>query len=283
MRRPVAPSRSSIASGMLACLAMALVAAFVFAPRTLAASKPGGGFADSRELSQAFREAFADYWSSGGRGFTPGLESVVDYWFRYHIAKGAIASVLLIVLVAIGIRLWKAFVRAGGGGAGSSVVLAAAGVGVTMLALFSLAAVMANIQGAVAPFASLLPMLIVDAPDAELAGTLDQIRQRLAGSIAAGDQLPPALEAMISDFSRYHVALAVIAAGSSAVLIGISVMLWKKFTAARSSARRMRRVLGSFGVLAALSSLAVIVVAVANATTAADPMPALLAFFNGGW
>src|SRR6185295_15066159 len=106
------------------------------------------------------------------------LERVVDYWFRYHVAKAVIATILLIVLVALGVLLWKAFLRAGGLGAGRRVALASAGVLVTMLAVFSLAMVMANIQGAVAPFASLLPMLTDGPTDGELAGTLDQVTQR---------------------------------------------------------------------------------------------------------
>jgi hypothetical protein len=271
MRRPAALTAS------LACTAVALMAAFVVAPQTLAASRSSGGFADSDALSDAFREAFAAYWSSGEQRLTPGLESVVGYWFRYHVAKGVIASVLLIVLVAIGVLLWKAFARAGDLGAGRSAVLASAGVGVTMLAVFSLAAVMANVQGALAPFASLLPMLALDAP------ALDEIRQQLAESIAADGQTSPALEAMIGDFARYHVALAVVAAIVAAILIGTSIVLWKRFAATPSSARRTRRVLGSFGVLTAVLSLVTIVIAVANTTTAADPKPALLAFFNGGW
>ena len=39
----------------------------------------------------------------------------------------------------------------------------------------------------------------------------------------------------------------------------------------------------TFGALSVLLTLLMGVVAVANATTAADPGPALLALFNGGW
>jgi len=46
--------------------------------------------------------------------------------------------------------------------------------------------VMANIQGAMAPFASLFPMLMDGTPDAGLAATLAQARQQLAGSHRAG-------------------------------------------------------------------------------------------------
>ncbi|MEV5764027.1 hypothetical protein AB0L34_05550 [Micromonospora sp. NPDC052213] len=268
---------------MLVALAVALAAAFVVAPRTLAASGSGGGFVGRRDLVEALGEEFVKYWQSGDRAFSPGMQRVVDYWFRYHLAKAVIAAILLIVLVALGLLLWKAFLRAGGIGAGRRAALTSGGVLVTMLALFSLAMVMANVQGAVAPYASLLPMLTAGETDGELADTLDQVRQRLADSLSAGDQTPPALEVMISDFSRYHVAMAVVAAIVAVVLVGTSVGLWKRVARTAPSDRRTRRVLGSFGALSALLSLVVIVVVVANTTTAADPAPALLAFFDGGW
>ena len=287
MSSPAAPSRSAGVPGRalatLVALAAALVAAFVVAPATLAAGRSGDGFVDERHLTQTLREAFVEYWRSGDRDFPSDLESVVDYWFRYHVAKAVIAAILLILLVALGVVLWKAFLRAGGLGAGKRAALASAGVVVTIFALFSLVTVMANVQGAVAPFASLLPMLTGGATDAELADTLDQVRQRLADPRSAGGRASPAIEVMISDFTRYHVAMAVEAAIVAVVLIGMSVVLWKRFATTGSPERRTRRVLASFGALSALVSLIVIFVAVANTTTAADPTPALLAFFDGGW
>ncbi|WP_434599848.1 hypothetical protein [Streptomyces sp. A5-4] len=152
-----------------------------------------------------------------------------------------------------------------------------------MLALFSLMTVMANVQGAVTPFSSLRPMLGGGATDGELADTLDHVRQRLADTSSTGGHTPPALEAMISDSSRFHAVMAVIAVMVAVVLVGISVLLWKGRARAGSSDRRARRTLGAFGGLSVLLSLIVIVGAVANATTAAAPVPALLAFFDGGW
>jgi hypothetical protein len=268
---------------VLGTLAVALGAAFVLAPRTLAASTPGGGFADQRALIDTLRTAFVDYWRSGGRGYPPGLEKVVEYWFRYHVAKAVIAALLLIVLVALGVLLWKAFLRVGGLGRRRRTVLASAGALVTALALFSVAIVMANIQGAVAPFASLLSMLPVGAPNAQLTDTVDQVRQRLAEYPSAGGKTPPALEVMIRDFARYHATMVVLAAIVALVLAGVSTASWRRCAKTGSSDRRTRYVLGSFGVLSALLSLAVIVIAAANMSTATDPAPALLAFFNGGW
>src|SRR5687767_6259633 len=136
-------SRSARVSGRtlttLVALAAALVAAFVVGPPTLAASRSNGGFADERDLTEAVRETSVEYWRSGDRDFTPGLGRVVDYWFRYHVAKGMIAAILLIVLIVLGVRIWKVFLRSGGFRAGSRTALASAGVFVTMLAVFSLA------------------------------------------------------------------------------------------------------------------------------------------------
>ncbi|GAA2733562.1 hypothetical protein [Actinocorallia aurantiaca] len=263
----------------LAALAAALAAAFVAAPGMLA----GGGFAGQRDLVEALRGSFTGYWGSGDRESSPDLERVVDYWFRYHLAKATIAAILLIVLVALGVRLWKAFLSAGGPKTGKRAALATAGALVTMLALVSLLAVMANVQGTVAPFASLLPMLTADATGTRLTGTLDQVRRELAVYPGTSGHASPALEVMISDFYRYHVAMAVIAAIVAIVLIGVSVALWRRFARTEPSGRPARRVLGSFGVLSALLSPAMIVVAVANTATAADPAPALLAFFEGEW
>lgn len=168
-------------------------------------------------------------------------------------------------------------------GAASRFALASAAAVVTALAVFSSAMVMANIQGATAPFSSLLSMLPVHAPHGELADTLHQVRQHLADYPNTGDRTPPALEVMVSDFSRYHAVIAVAATTVAVVLIGMSAVSWRRSARTGASDRRTRRVFRSFGLVSALLSLVVIVVAVANTTTTADPAPALLAFFEGGW
>jgi hypothetical protein len=268
---------------MLGTLAVALVAAFVVAPRHLASSRSSGSLDSERKVVQSVREAFVEYWSSGDRDFSPRLARVVDYWFRYHVAKAAIAAVLLVVLVALGVLLWQAFLRAGALGAGRRVVLASTGSLVAVLALVSLALVMANVQGAVAPFASLLPMLVDGPADGELADALVHVRQGLAESLPAQGRTLPPLDVMVSDFSRYHLVMVVIAATVAVLLIGVSLVLRRGYTRTTSSDRRTRRVFATFSVLAALFSLAAIVLVVANATTVADPAPALLALFEGGW
>jgi hypothetical protein len=258
-----APSRSPIA--VLVAVAAALVAAFVVAPPALAGVGSDADLGDERRLTDAFRAAFVGYWRSGDRDLPPDLQSVVDYWFRFHVVKAVVAVLLLAVLVALGARLWKAFARAGD--RGQRVALASAGVFVTLFALLALATVMANVQGAATPFASLLPMLVDGPVDGDLAGTLEQVRQQLA----AGGSVSPAVDVMVDDFARYHAAMAVIAMIVAVGLAGVAVKFW------RTRAQR------PFAVVSVLVALLVAVVAVANAGTAADPAPALLAFFEGGW
>jgi hypothetical protein len=266
----------------LAAVAAGLVAAFVVAPATLAATASSGGISDERHLTAAVREAFVEYWRTGDRDFPSRLAGLVDYWFRYHVAKATIAALLLTVLVVLGVLLWKAFLSARGTGARRRTTLASAGTLVTGLALISLTVVMANIQGAAAPFASLLPMLTGGPADGEVAGTLEQVRQRMAGSPNPGDGTP-AIQAMTSDFLRYHVAMAGIAAIVAAGFAALAVICWKRSASTAVPDPGRRRLLRSSGVVSVLSSLLLAVIAVANTTTAADPAPALAAFFNGGW
>jgi hypothetical protein len=287
MHTLTSPSRSAGVPGRTLATLVGLVAglavAFVVAPPRLAATGATSDLADRGRLGAAVRTSAVEYWRSGDRDYPPALQRIVDYWFRFHLVKGGIAALLLIVLGVLTVLLWRTFLRVDGLGTGGRAALVSAGTAGPMLALFALAVVMANVQGALAPFASLLPILTDDAPDESLAATLAQARQQLAGSHRIGGYTPPALDAMVGDFGWYHVVLAVIAAVVVVALLGLSVAVWRGFVRVGSTDRRTRRVLGWFGVLSAVSSLMMAVVLVANAGAATDPAPALLALFNGSF
>ncbi|GAA3150823.1 hypothetical protein GCM10010530_82590 [Kribbella aluminosa] len=252
-------------------LAAALIVAFVVAPGMLAGNGATADLRSERGLAGTFRGEFVTYWGSGERSFEPGMQRVVDYWFRYHIAKGVLAGALLVALVVLGVMVWRAFLRARGLRAAG---LAAGGVLSTALAVVSLAAVMANIHGTAAPFGSLLPMLF-GAPAGPLDDTLGQIRQQLA----AGQQSPP-LDVITGDYVLFHAVMAVEGAIVIAGLVVLAVLLWRWFIKAEG---RTRRVLAGYGVFVPVLSLALAVVVVANTTTAAHPLPGLEGFFAGGW
>ncbi len=261
--------------GLLAIAAVLLGVSFVVVPGMAAGWGSAGGIGNEGELRDALRVAFVGYWSSGAGEFSPALNEVVAYWFRYHVAKAVIAAVLLGVLTVLAVALWNAVGREEDARWGRRVALGAAGAGVTTCALVAVLAVMANVQGAVAPYASLLPMLFDDPVGPELAGTVTDVGRQLA---AAGSS--PALEMMIGDFTRYHVAMVVIASMVAVGCAVATVVLWRR-RAGKSSAER--GVLAGLGLLTMGLTVVFVVVAVANTSTVAEPVPALQALFDGGW
>lgn len=112
---------------------------------------------------------------------------------------------------------------------------------VLALAGLALVVVLANLQGAFAPVSSLLSMLPGEAARAVLAS-----------------EGTPGFAALVDDFAAYHRAMVGLAGVTALVLAVLAV--------------RDRR--AGLGVAAAV----LLVVAVANATTVADPAPALRAF-----
>lgn len=258
---------------MLVGATATLCVAFVLAPITLAARTSRDKFADQHDIVTHAGAAFVQYWHAGRQTFPPQLAALVDYWSHYHVAKAAIAAILALASVLLAVMLWRAVLRSSG--LGRTFALGSSGVAAALLALASAAVVVANIQGAIAPFSSLLSMLPFGSPDASLAGVLDQVRQQLAGGVRS-----PALAVMIDDDVRYHVVVVVAAAIAAVALIGGGIAAWRWFGAA--SGKHTRRVAALFGVLSVVSTLIVVVVGVANLTTVADPAPALLGLFNGG-
>ena len=256
---------------VLAALSVGLIVAFVLSPAALAATRSTADLTGNARIVEAFRSAFIVYWGSGDRAFDPETQRVVDYWFRYHVAKGVFAAALVVVLSVLGVLIWRAFLRASGLRA---VILAAGGILATGLATLSLAAVMANIHGMAAPFGSLLPLLLGDS-DGPLAATLASVRQQLA----AGNNLP-ALDVITGDYVRFHAVMAAEGSIVAVALVALTVLLWRRFAVASG---RARHVLGAYGVFAPLLTLALIVIVIANATTAAHPQPGLEGFFAGGW
>ncbi len=253
-------------------LAVFLVPGVYFGPHLLADDGSQSGFSDQRALVGAVEEGFVRYWTAGSGDYSSGMGGVVEYWFRFHVAKALIALALLGVLAALGVVVWRAFLRSEGVRRGG---LAVAGVCVTGVGLLSLVVAAANVQGAVAPFTSALTMLPVGTRGGELAGTLDQVRTELA---ANPDTASPALAEMISDNARYHVSMAVIAGIVAVGLVAVSVVSWRRFTEVGD--RRTRRVLGAFGVLGTVLAPAVLVVGAANVTVAADSARGLTEFFG---
>ncbi|MEV8389089.1 MULTISPECIES: tat (twin-arginine translocation) pathway signal sequence [unclassified Streptomyces] len=259
--------------GLLTSLAGALLVAFFLAPNALARSS-----VNTANVGDSFSRGFVAYWGSGSQDFPAQLETTVGFWFRFHLVKAGVSALLLVVSVALGVVLWRRFRQQLSGRAGR-VPFLLPGAPVGVLGLFALVALVANLQGAAAPFVSLLPMLTSDGADDELSATLAQVQQQLA--VPPGGQHSPALTLMISEFATYHAVLAGMAALVALALAGASVVLWRRLKT--SSDVRARRAMKFGGTASALLAAIVLVIAFANTTNAVDSPQALANFFAGGW
>jgi hypothetical protein len=221
----------------LLTMAILLAAAFFLAPPLLLGP---GRLGD-------FPRAFVAYWSSGGPDFRPDLQHLVDYQFHYHLARVVIALPLLAVLVTLAVLLRRFRLPIG------------------VLALAAAVLLIANVQGAVSPFGTLLPILASGPADADLTAVLAQVRDQLHNG-----PISPALNVMLDEYVRWHVAKGVLVGLLAVVLIGVSVVAW----------RRQRRWLS---LLTAVPATAALVVVAANVTTVANPIPPFLLLLQGSW
>ncbi len=219
----------------LLILAVLLSAAFFLAPSLLGPDR----------LDQ-FPRAFVAYWSSGGPNFPPDLRHFVDHQFNYHLIRVLIAVPLLAVLVALAVRVRRFRLPIGA------------------LALVAAALLIENVQGVVSPFGTLLPNLASRPATPGLAAALTQVHSQVTNGPAS-----PALTVMLDEYVRWHVVKAVLTGLLAAVLIGLSVAVWRR--------RRW------YSLLTAVPAAAALVVVAANVTTVADPDPGFLLLLNGSW
>ncbi|MEW2521551.1 tat (twin-arginine translocation) pathway signal sequence [Actinacidiphila alni] len=261
--------------GLLTAATGALLVAFFIAPNALARSSVNTG-----NVGTTFRHGLVTYWDSGSQHFPGQLDATVSFWFRFHVVKAGVSALLLASVVALGIVLWRLRRERAGERTHRSLVLPWTFVAAT--GTFALVVLVANVQGAAAPFASLLPMLSGGGTDSGVGTTVAQARQQLADY--PNGRHSPALAVMVDDFVVYHAVLAAMAAVVALSLAAATVVLWRRRRASAAPAgTRARRPL-TWGVAgcAALTAV-VLVVAVANATSAAHSPQALAAFFDGGW
>ncbi|WP_370351709.1 hypothetical protein [Catenulispora sp. EB89] len=296
---PVPPTArsSTLSTRVIAtlCALLALVAvfaaAFVLAPGPLASSTSGASLANRDALDNAAKSAFVGYWNAGSRTFTPDMARVVDYWRQYHVVKAVAAALLLLVAIMLTVRLWRALLGAGAQKTATRIGLASAWLLASLLTVGSTLVLMANIQGSIAPLSSAITLLPFHTSDAGLSTAFAQIRTDLTGyshaSSSTGAHHSPIVVRLVDDCGAYHAVIAVLTAIVLLVIIAMSVTVWKRFRAIGKTSspddRRTRRLLAALGTLLAVTALATLLVCVANTGTTADPAPALLGLFQGGW
>jgi hypothetical protein len=260
----------------LAILTMLLAAGFILAPRALS----GAGQTSEHTLSAAASQAFTAYWQSGRPSYPPALADLVAYWCRYHLLKAGFAVALTIALCWLALIVWHSLLRAGHPRPAATGAAVVSGSAVTAMAFGSVLVVMADIQGALAPFSSLMSLLPVGQGDPALTASAGQIHHDLAEHDAV-PRTPATLDAIIDDFQRYHAVLTAQAAILAVVLIGLSVLMWRRAHTAGRAVPRAKTLPRLLAIAFALLTAIVSVVGAANLSTALNPAPALRLVFSG--
>lgn len=272
---PAPARRRPVPGRLLAGLVVALTLITAFVPAWVGARWPGSGAVRLDSLVDTVRTGFLDTLMSGSAPAVP-LARAAAFWQGFHLAKALAGVLLLGVLIAAGVRLAGRQAAAVGWRRGS---LAAAGLLLVAGAAVSLLIVVANVQGAVAPLASVLTFLPVGGADPDVAAA----SARLAGELRQGP-LDPAGAALLADFRLYHLVLvACVAVVGTGLAIGLGAVV-------RARRARRRATPDTGARTGALSVTAVVLaggmaffllVGAANLTTALDPAPALAAFLDG--
>lgn len=269
--RTLAPRRQI---GLLTALTGAVLVALFVLPNALARSYVNVG-----NVGEVVRRGFVVYWRSGSQNPPGELEDAITFWFRFHLVKAGVAALLLAVVVALGVVLWRRSRQRADGRTGSRLALGLSQTPVALIGLFALVVLLANLQGAAAPFASLFPMLTSGGGGTELGTTLTQVQDQLVAY--PGGAHAPALTRMVDDLTTYHVVFAALTGVLALALAGTSVVVWRRLRTASDA--RSRRTIKVTGTASALLAALVLVVVLANISTATHSPEALAALFAGGW
>ncbi|MFF8675993.1 tat (twin-arginine translocation) pathway signal sequence [Streptomyces sp. NPDC015242] len=268
-RTNVSPQRKI---SVLAALSGVALLSFFFVPNALSRTS-----VNTANVSHSFRRGFVVHWQSGSQDLPSQLETAVAFWFRFHLVKAGISALLLAVTAALGIALWR-HLRQRSGGRSARLRRRLSFLTVAMLGLFALVALMANLQGAAAPYASLLPTLTTGGADGELAATLTQVQQQANTQADLGAS--PVFAFMVREFAVYHAVLAAMAGVITCVSAGTSIMLWKR---SRALDGQPKKASSTGAAVTALLAAVALVIAFSNAANASNSPQALAHLFTGNW
>lgn len=248
---------------------------FFVGPKWLTPLLDPSDISDRLELEQAVDRGFTHFWKNDGE--RSALREAIRFWSTYHLLKLLFAALIVAVAVSLSARLFDRAKGAGSQTMASLWSVATAFAGATG-AFFSLL-VLANLQGLVAPIASLLPTLVAS-PDPESARVVNDAQRLLPVSDAARSTRP--LHVLIHDFTRFHVVLAIGAAVLAVGLLLTSLAAWRRARRTMTSERRIRSMYRWLAASSGTAALALGLLAVVNSATAAAPLKPLAALLAGG-
>lgn len=240
----------------LAILVLTLVSATALLPWPLASWWTGTSWSTPHDLARAVGHGLAGDWRLGVA--TPGagdstLADPARFWRWFHVAKGVLATAVLVAAALLSRQVRGAdHQRFRAVGMASGALAGIAGL-----------VVIANVQGAVAPLTSVLGFLPEAPSEAGLAPALAAVRDQLADGPSAA-----LTDALVTDFARYHAALAVMSAVAALHLAVVAAAIWRR------GHRRPARLLflpAAFGAA---------VLTAANVSSTLDPASALDGFLQ---
>ncbi|WZH35574.1 MAG: hypothetical protein PIR02_12400 [Microbacterium enclense] len=257
-------SRRRTAAWALA--AAGLVAAVSVAPGVVAGWSSGDQVLMSNLGGQV--QAGFEQWVLTGTS-SPALSGAVTFWAVFHVVKAALATLLLVALVMVGVRIWSHVARSPSGAArfgwGTVGILGA------WLPMLVLLVVIANIQGAASPLSSVLTFLPGDPTPA-----VAQVEAQLAAG--APDSVTTAL---MEDFRTYHAALVACLTIAILGVVAATVVMFVRRARLPREDRETRRILLTGALVAPMLLPALGLLLLANLSTVADTAPALAVFFGG--
>ncbi|GAA4726432.1 hypothetical protein GCM10025782_25980 [Pedococcus ginsenosidimutans] len=255
--------------------AAALLTPAVFlVPAGLVALRGYGGESD---LVAAAESAFLRADVSAPVTDSRELAELTAMWREFHLVKALIAGLLVLALVSLASTVRRR-VDASESRRRRALLLSVHG-GVVVWLLGALTVLLANVQGAAAPFASVASLLPAGHGTGQLEVVLSHLRQAVAaGTPSSGGALASQL---LGDFTLYHAVLAVLAAATGGVLSTLALRaLWRRWRL-RGPVRSPRPTWLVETTLYGAAGAVFLLLSLANASTWVHPVPALLASLGG--
>lgn len=234
------------------------------------------GLTDESALEAAAGSAFVRSGVSRTGIASGALVELVSPWREFHLVKATVAVTLVLTLIRLTAVLSKEARSAGTRRTRRSSHAAYGGVLAWMLAALTIG--LADLQGALAPLASVASLLPTAHPSGEVGTTLAELRETVQI-----DPTPPAGLAgdLLIDFARYHAAFAILGTVVGVVLIVLALPAavdgWRR----RHEAVALGTWPWQVGLFSGVGAF-LILVAAANASTWLNPVPALVASLGGG-
>lgn len=253
--------------GKLAAVTAVLVVLVWLVPWPLAQQITGASWPDPHALAQTVAGGFvtdqAQHTATPGEPGS-GLHAATGFWRWFHLAKAVLTVPLVLAAGLLTLPLWPTPGSTPGPGEGRLRRLtgSAAGIAIAVATLTAVVVLVANIQGAAAPLASVLSFL-PEASGPGAAGAAAAVRQQ---AISGSPDRTTAV--MLDSFAAYHAVLAALAVIVAVAGLTLAAVLW-----------RHRHRLAGLAVL--VTGLGFGLIAAANVNTASHPAPAFAAFLEG--